>query len=247
MKLHHFRLTKAQLSFMPEAERNLFILLAHAANELNVLIKIFSFCSEHPAFTEVEKEARNAQAMTIGRLLTGKLYECWRLLQKDFFGTKLSQFYGPLLDSSARASLDSLKKYFGRKNIIEAVRNRHAFHYSSSQVSRGFNSLTQEEPLNVYVAVANANTLYAFADIIAGCSLIEEICQEDPSQALNILMMETAEVLDAFNEVVGGCMMIMLEKYIGGSLRALESTEVDISVDSKCEPVTVPYFINVDR
>ncbi len=60
MKLHHFKLTRQQLDAIPEAERNLLVLVGHAANELSVLTKLFQFCSKHEARTEVEVEARNA-------------------------------------------------------------------------------------------------------------------------------------------------------------------------------------------
>ncbi|MNF87937.1 hypothetical protein D3C84_704160 [compost metagenome] len=245
MKLHHFKLSKGQLTVIPEVERNLFVLLAHAANELNTLIKLFKYCSEHPATTEVEKEARNAQAMTIGRLLTGKLYECWKLLQSAFFGTKLSQVYEPLLDAGATTYLNALKKYFGRKNLIEAVRNQHAFHYSPDQISRGFANLADEEALNVYMATTNANTLYAFADVIAGYSLLEDICPGNPVQAFDALISETTEVLDWFNQVIGAFMMIVIEKYIGCDLEALDSREVEIGGALDWKVITIPYFIEV--
>jgi hypothetical protein len=66
MKLHHIRLTKKQLDQIPEAERWLLILAAHAANELSTLTKLFHFCAKHAANSQLEKEALNAQAMAWG-------------------------------------------------------------------------------------------------------------------------------------------------------------------------------------
>lgn len=245
MKLHHFKLTKKQLDSVPEAERNLLLLSAHAANELNALIKLFRYCSEHPAPTDVEKEARNAQAMAIGRLLTGKLYECWNLLQSAFFGSKLSQAYEPLFDNNAKNALGSLKKYFGKKNLIEAVRNRHAFHYAPDQISRGFSKLAEEEPLNAYMAEANANTLYAFADVVAGYSLVEDICPGDPAKAYDALISETSKALGWFNQVIAACMVVALQKHIGSDLQALGATEVEVQGAPDWKAVTIPYFVEM--
>lgn len=98
MKLHFISLTKKQLDAIPEAERTLLILCAHAANELNILIKLFRFSSEHPASTDAEERARNAQAMTMGRLLTGKLYECWKLMKSSFFDADLESLGSKEID-----------------------------------------------------------------------------------------------------------------------------------------------------
>lgn len=40
MEVHHAKLSRAKLAAMPEAERALLFLLAHASNEINVLTKL---------------------------------------------------------------------------------------------------------------------------------------------------------------------------------------------------------------
>ena len=180
------------MDLIPEAERTLLVLSAHAANELSVLTKLFLFCSKHEGETEVEREAINAQAMAIGRILTGKLYECWQLLRSVFFDTQLSKMYEPKFDEKTKAALTSLKQYFGRKNIIEAVRNHHAFHYSPDQIKQGYTKLAGDESLNIYMSKTNANTLYAFADKIANYSLVEDINPGRPSEAFDSLISETS-------------------------------------------------------
>jgi hypothetical protein len=101
MQLHRIKLTQAQLDAVPEQERVLMVLLAHAANELNTLTKLFHFCSTQKAPTPIEEQARNAQALVLARVLAGKLYECWELLQRAFFGARLSQTYEPEFDINA--------------------------------------------------------------------------------------------------------------------------------------------------
>src|SRR5262245_30465500 len=134
MQLHHFQLTRKQLDAIPEAERTLIVLLAHAANELSVLAKLLHFSSISLGNHSLLIEARNAQFLALGRLLTGRIYECWQLLQTAFFQTRISKSYEPQFDEKARGALEALKKYFGRTNLIEKIRNKFAFHYEPDQI-----------------------------------------------------------------------------------------------------------------
>lgn len=100
VRIHHIRLTRKQLDTIPEPERRLLVLMAHAGNELNVLSKLFHFSARAESTTPILVEAENAQSMVIGRLLTGKIYECWKLMQSAFFGTGISKTYESQFGSS---------------------------------------------------------------------------------------------------------------------------------------------------
>lgn len=245
IKLFSIKLTKEQLDAIPEAERNLLILSAHAANELAVLTKLFHLCSRHEAASELAIQARNAQAMTLGRLLTGKLYECWNLLQSAFFGTKLSKAYECQFDEGAAAALTSLKKYFGAKNLIATVRNQHAFHYSPDQIAKGYAMLPAEEPLSLYLSDTNTNTLYAFADVIAGYALIEDIHPESVPKALDALIVETSKVIGWLNQVIAACMTIAISNYVADNLEGLGSHEVEVTGAPNWKAISIPYFVEI--
>lgn len=246
MKFHYLKVTKKQLdAAIPEAERNLLILSAHAANELGVLTKLVHFCAKREAASDVEKEACNAQAMALGRLLTGKLYECWNLLRSAFFSTRLSETYEPQFDDDAKTALAALKKYFGKENLIEAVRNRHAFHYAPDQIARGYTKLAESEALNIYMSQTNANTLYAFADVIARYSVVEDISPDNPAQVFDALIVETPRVLGWLNQVIAACMAIAIQSYVGENLDALGSSEIELSDAPDWKAITIPYFVEI--
>ena len=165
--LHHIKLNKFQLDAIPESERTLIILLCHAANELSVLSKLFHFSAKQESDDLILIEARNAQFLVLGRVLTGKIYECWRLLEGSFFGSTVSKMYEPLFDDNAKIALNNLKKYFGRDNLIKRVRNEYAFHYSAEQAAIGYTKLGNDDSLDIYLSLTNANTLYSFAESVA--------------------------------------------------------------------------------
>lgn len=245
MQLHHFRLTRKQLDAIPEVERTLLVLLAHAANELSVLTKLFHFSASDPADHQLLIEARNAQALTLGRLLTGKIYECWRLLQSAFFSTQVSKTYVPLFDEDSRNALSALKRYFGRTNLIESTRNRFAFHYSPDQIPPGYAKLGEGDALDVYLSKTNANTLYVFAETIAGRSLMESINSADHTKSIAALIDETSMAIGWLNEIVGACMLTCLRLHVGGDLYSLGARTIEIEGAPDWKSVALPFFVEI--
>jgi hypothetical protein len=245
VRIHHIALTKAQLEKIPEAERSLFTLLAHASNEVGVLSKLFHFAIAFEGEQPVLVQAEQAQANLLGRLLTGKIYEFWELLQNGYFGAAISRTYHPLLDAETAAALDAMKKYFSQDNLIKRVRNSHAFHYDVKQISAGFNAIVDGDPLDIYLSQTNANTLYSFAETISLTALMENIQPGDPRKAFDSFIAETLRAADWVGDVVAGLMHTCLERYLGGDLYSLGAKEVDIEGAPSSQEVRIPYFIEV--
>lgn len=231
---------------MPDSERSLFVMLAHAANEISVLSKLFHFCAGNHSEIPVLMRAENSQALLLGRLLTGKLYEFWNLLQTGYFGSSLSRKYHDLVTDEGREALKSMQRYFGRDNLIARVRNKHAFHYDIAQIQNGFNTVTDGESLDIYLAKANANSLYAFADAIAGRAMLEAIVTGDPQKAFSDLISETSRAVEWVNIVIGALMVACLEQNLGGNLYALDARTIDIEGAPSSQVVSIPYFIEID-
>jgi hypothetical protein len=245
MQLHHFQLTRKQLDAIPEAERTLIVLLAHAANELSVLGKMLHFSSISLGEHSLLIQARNAQFLALGRLLTGRIYECWKLLQSAFVQTRLSKAYEPRFDEKARDALEALKKYFGRTNLIENVRNKFAFHYDPDQIAAGYATLSDGDPLDVYLSKTNANTLYVFADTIVGRSLMENISPSDHTKSIAALLDETSAAIAWLNEVIGACLLTCLELHVGGNLYSLGAQAVEIDGAPDWKNIPLPFFIEI--
>jgi hypothetical protein len=246
VRLHHFVLTRAHLDAIPEEERTLLVLLAHAANELSVLTKLFHFASVGTAEVPVLVEAKHAQALVLGRVLTGKLYECWNLLRTAFYGNQLSRVYVPLLDEEGRNAIAELGRYFGRANLIENVRNNFAFHYSMERIRAGYQTVVDGDPLDVYLAQTNSNTLYSFAETIVGRSLMTSINPGNHAGAIDALIAETSKVVGWFNELAGAVMAACLKRHVGGDLYSLGGTTIDIEGAPDWHSIELPYFIEIE-
>lgn len=243
--IHHITLSRSQLGTIPDTERRLFILIAHAANELNVLSRLFHFSAKSKFQTGLMMHAENAQALVLGRLLTGKLYECWKLLQSAFFGAALSKTYEPLFDNEASCVLEEVKRYFGRENPIAAIRNGHAFHYSLDQIDAGYRAVIDGDSLDIYLAKANANTLYTFGDTIAGRAMLETIKPGDAKGAFELLINDTTRMVDKINTVIGAIMKVCIEKHLGGSLYSLGAKAIEVEGAPDSQEIAIPYFIEI--
>ena len=247
MQLHKVTLSREQLERIPPGERQLLILVAHAANEIGALSKLFHFAAGSASEEGVVGQAENAQALVLARALTGSIYEFWQLLQKSFFGPALSKSYEPKLDAEAKDALQCLKRYFARDNIIGTVRNRFAYHYSPDQVDAGFAALTDDDPLQIYMAKHNANTYYAFGDTIVGRAMLEAICPGDHHAAFEALIRDTSEAVKHINVVSGALMIICMTKYIGGSAYDLGAEAIEIEGAPESQVVRIPFFIEIEE
>lgn len=244
IELHQVDLKKEQLDRIPESERRLFVLVAHAANELNTLAKLFHFACSSASESGLTGQAENAQALVLARVLTGKIYEFWQLLQMSFFAAQLSREYEPLMEAEPRASLNELKRYFGRENLITLVRNKFAFHYSSDQVDAGYMAVIEGDPLQIYLAKNNANTLYAFADTIAGRAMLEAIQPGNHSAAFDALITETSKAVRDIGTVIDGIMIVCFQKYIGTSFYDLGAKIIEVEGVPESQKVAIPFFVD---
>jgi hypothetical protein len=66
---------------MPESERVLLLLLAHANNEINVLSKLILMLRKDNPPSPIHDAVEGAQTFILLRLLIGKLHEAWELFK----------------------------------------------------------------------------------------------------------------------------------------------------------------------
>ena len=115
MQLRRISLSREHLEAIPEADRQLFVLVGHALNEVNTLDKLAYLSSlAQEATVDWMQTANSAQTFILVRVLAGKLNEAWEGMQKSYFKTRLSTLYDDHLSESEAAALKRLKKYFGR-------------------------------------------------------------------------------------------------------------------------------------
>ena len=244
MELQQIQVKRTALDKVPAEERTLLVLLAHAANELNILAKFFHWAADPVDGSPIETKGNNAVTMLVIRLLSGKLYEAWKLLEKALFGAKLSKTYEPAMGTEERAALQNLKRYFRKANAIEGVRKGHSFHYAPDQITDSYSSVPATEELDFYLGKEGLNTLYYFANVIANRAMLNEI-DKDHAVALERLRVETTQTHRDFLMVFNNLMAIAVKQHLGTTLEALGASKVEIAPALTSSEITIPFFVRL--
>jgi len=168
-------LSKLELDSIPENERVLLIQVGHFFNEVSIFHKLLIFAHKEST-SGVERAVYTSQAMVIARCYVGKLLEGWKMLQKCFFGSKLSKEYENLLHSQGKDALANLKKYFSKQNIIQKIRNNYSFHYPlDDEVIKQYNTYADETKFMLFVSEHISNNHYGLCEEIVSRGMLNMI------------------------------------------------------------------------
>ncbi|MDD5063381.1 MAG: hypothetical protein PHQ35_01295 [Phycisphaerae bacterium] len=249
MKLLKVVIPKSKLSSVPENERVFFVLTGSLLNDLNMLQKLMIFSSNVKTANQVAHMAQNIQTLSLIRIQAGKLHEGWKLLQKNFFGTKLSFAYEKELTDPEKESLEKLKTYFRKdKNLISSIRNKFAFHYypSSTEINQLIDDLRESEIFEIFMSEFYGNCVFSMSNVLINYLILEhtgvENTDENTNKAMIKLLHDITDVTSWFGSFLGGCLLVFAKKHLG-----LESTEVEIPEPPDINEVTLPYFIKGER
>lgn len=204
MDVFRFQLERETLDAVPAAERTLFLLLGHFANQAAILGKWANWCSHFENLSNVEYKGRVAQSLFVLTLLSGKLCEGWELLQSCFFGNALSKIYEPKLSDDARQGLQELKGYFGKDNLLRKVRNEYAFHYDPDALQVHYGQLPKDEACEVFLSDAVGYNLFHIAEMATGHAMLVNIGNGDAQAGMDKLVVESLRVSGWFQMFVGG-------------------------------------------
>jgi hypothetical protein len=246
MELNVFPTPKSLFAKMPEKERTFLLHLLHAANEINILTKVFTYASRGQEDGLIAY-ATMVQAMTLGRLLTGKLSDASTLIHTRYVRAGLNTLYGPDLGPEATDCLNRMMGYFSdRSNLIKTVRDGFASHYDSDRLSKHFDTAPENERWEMVLADHNGNNLFLAPEIALLNAMMEEIHAGDHNEAYDRLMSDTTQVASWFQTFALGFLTVALERHLGGFERWDESRTVfDLANAPFFEDIRVPFFTEV--
>lgn len=247
MKLYRIIFSPADIDSMPEKYRKLLLFLCAGISELNVLSKVFRFSPSSSPEGHLEEVASLAQGMLLGQIYTGKVFEFWKSFQVLYFASSVSSEYISVISSASQDSLKELKSYFGRTNLIEKVRNNHAFHHSPEKVEAVRLRFPQDERFSLYVSDSLANSVFEFADLLYIHATMETINPGDPEGVYKSLIEETASVTAHLNRVVSELIATLLKEHLPESLSDLASKQLEINAIKESDVQSLPFFIELDE
>ena len=122
MKLIKIEITKDKLLAIPINERKYFVQLTTCTNEVYVLQKYAIFSASIDEQNEITRRAHNMQALFMIRLLAGKLWEGWLLLNRFFKPIRDDYYEG--FSEEAKKNCEYIENYFkNNHNLCRKIRN----------------------------------------------------------------------------------------------------------------------------
>lgn len=242
--LQRISITKADLDRIPLNERRNVILLAHAANELNTFSRLFRFTLRQPDADDVVMQAHGAQTLAIARVLASKAWETWQLLSKGFLSSATAKTYEAQFSDDDKASFNAVKKYFKGGSPFSRIRNKLGFHYDLDAIDKGYANLQPSDDLNAYISKYHTNTFYAFAETVAGHTMLELVCPGDPQKAFQILIGDMEEMAGTLAEVTSAIIAACLEIHCG-DVRTSKREIIPLKDAPDAQSITIPFFVTV--
>ena len=240
MSVIRVEVNKDKFASLPAAEQTLFLGVAHLYNEVNATTKLLYWAATTPTGTEAQDHGRLSLLLMLIQLLAGKLNEGWELFTKAYFGSVLSREFEPALDASGREALQYLKRYFGKANEVNVIRNKFAFHYTPHELETVLPHVT--EPLYAYMEADLApNNLFFFSEAMTAQALVRVLSSEVRTRSFEELVETLFEVAASFAIASDAIMDAILTKS-GHDLRVGQPVEVVLSGPLDFRAVPVPWF-----
>ena len=245
MKLTKINISKAELLSIPEKELELFIQLTNFYNDVNILQKLMvisGISREKANNNKIVEMSLSSQALFFMRIQAGKLYEGWNMLGEHFFNNKtFSEEYHKNGSSQSKENLSKLKKYFGKNNLIENVRNNYTFHYSkksSENMVKEIVNAPESKIYKTYLSEENCNCFFEIAHDLLNFSILKEIDSSDQAKAMNDFFQQIMDTTKQFLNFTQDCIRVISEKYL-----QLNCEEVQIPEPEKLNDIRLPFFI----
>ena len=175
-EVYHLDLTKEKLAAMPADERQLLLLLGHAANEINVLLKLILMALQPTPELKFVDQVQAGQVFVLMRTLIGKLHEAWKLFGNRFQSApQIKAKYLPKLNSEAITALDGLNKHFGKKSPLTLIRSGFSFHYYDEKdlVEKSFQDIAEDESWHFYLSDITGNRFYYASELVVAAAVIK--------------------------------------------------------------------------
>lgn len=249
MDVHHVELDRGKLAAMPEAERVLLLLLAHANNEINVLTKLIMMMRKDDPPSPIIDHVEAGQTFILMRLLIGKLHEAWELFKDRVQSNPtIRAKYIPQLQPEAANALQALNRHFGQGSALTAIRNKISFHYTDKDnlTETNFQQLAPTEPLQFYLGIVG-NTFYHAGELVAQLSAINLMKappvdpndgQSAEARAFSALCSEIIEVSRDVTELFGSLIGMLAEDVVS------TLTTKQIPDGPKLSTFSLPYFFD---
>lgn len=193
MQILETEIRKEEFTRLSESEQVLLFQFGHACNEITYLINLLRITFDSNA-EGLNKTIMRSRSMIVVRILVGKIFESWRMIERDFFNSKLSKDMEKTISQKGKESLDDLKEYFGKRNLMSDIRNNYSFHYSSAQFTATMSAIDGKQKFKLFLSKEKSNCLYAFAEDFITLSMMNKVNNSDFASGMDQIVSDAINV-----------------------------------------------------
>ena len=245
MKLYKVNLSKAELLSIPEKDLKFFIQLMNLYNDVSILQKLMVISGnsrKEASQNIIVGRSLSSQGLFFLRIQAGKLYEGWNMLSTHFFNNKtFSQEYNKKGSSESKKSFYKLKRFFGKDNLLENIRNNYAFHYSkksSNNMVKQIKNAPDSEIFEIYFSKEYGNCFFSIAQDLLNTSILEDIEPDNWPKAMNDFFQKIIDTTKYFLDFLQDCIRVIFKKYLEKNYEIIEIPE-PLSIND----ITLPFFV----
>lgn len=224
--VYPFRYSKGDLDAAPEAERTFYLMLCHLVNDTTFLQKVMLTALNGRDRDEATVAATTAVALTMLRLLAGRVREGFQLIQESW--SPIAKAYPEI--EKGHAYIKDIRRYFNtRDNAIHRLRNDAGFHESPDHVRKAFDSVEANAEMVDYLTIHQGNTVYYGADLIRAIAMQHVVEYPDLKTMLEKIPIEVATVAALFRDFANEFVPAFWQRYIPHLLKQKrEDIETDV-------------------
>lgn len=243
-KVSAVRFSKEQFMALSPAERELFIRVGIAQNDLMVTSRLWgAHLFRQPPISKVALDAHVIQQMTTLFLFLGKLFEAIRVFETRFQRTLLSPEYQKHFNPKQLEAVRTLNAANGKRGLWAAIRNSFAFHPHDADLSKFMGDCCDPgQVLSIYFGDPDGNSMSSFAVEPLYASFMKLTGKSDPQEGLRYVQQGASDLLQAFRDFAVAVQTTIIFKMLG-TKPTLEECAIDISEFLPQDHISLPFFM----
>jgi hypothetical protein len=249
-RLVALKITKAQLEAIPKDDRTFYFIAGQILNDINILTKLILAARNEFVLSGGEiakRSAANAQLMLLLKLTAGRLYEAHKGINRSFSAKGFLKKYEAELPPGALARLKEVNKYFGKKSVIEHIRQHFGFHILSDRFEQEYNELPDDFVSTELLSERFlGHNLFHMSETLTLLGMLGPD-KDNWEDRLYAMVDEITRICVIMGRFLQSFTEFFLTKYFADEKGLLPVAAIQVSDDPTIDDVRLPYFSEPPR
>jgi hypothetical protein len=231
-----------KLKAAPADELHFFLLGGHLSNEITILTKLAAFATGFPVKPQVTARAGATQTALLVRLLFGKLFDGWKLVEERFNKRTYSAKYLKEMPADSVEALGKLKLLFRQPGTrIKKIRDNLSFYNCDEKniVLGAFHDLNED--LHIYLSDDAGNTLYYASELSIIRAIVELYKPASFEDSMDKFIKEATTTGSLLLKFLDGYFQVFIERHIAKVYEDLKPKTRTVRA-TNFKRAAIPYF-----